>query len=73
MSVAAFVLFQHLRQLLDHPDVARAQVSTLRERLIKLSVRVVETARRIVLRAPEAFGWITPWRHAALACAASRL
>jgi hypothetical protein len=68
MSVAAFVLFQHLRQAVDHPELCRAQVSTLRERLVKLSVRVVETARRIVLRAPAAFGWITAWRHAALAC-----
>ena len=72
MSVAAFMLFQHLRQLVNHPDLARAQVSTLRERLLKLSVRVIETARRIVLRAPAAFGWITPWRHAALACSRSR-
>jgi hypothetical protein len=73
MSVGAFVLFQHLRQAVDHPDLRRAQVSTLRERLIKLSVRVVETARRIVLRAPAAFGWITAWRHAALACSLSLL
>jgi Transposase DDE domain group 1 len=73
LSVAAFMLFQHLRQAVDHPDLCRAQVTTLRERLIKLSVRVIETARRIVLKAPEAFGWITPWRHAALACSSARL
>ena len=73
LSVAAFALFQDLRQSVDHPDLVRAQVSTLRERIIKLSVQVVETARRIVFKAPAAFGWIAPWRHAALACAAPRL
>ena len=73
LTVAAFSLFQHLRQAVDHPDLARAQVSTLRERLIKLSVRVFETARRIVLKAPAAFGWIGAWRHAALACVPLRL
>lgn len=73
LSVAAFSLFQQLRQAVDHPDLVRAQVSTLRERLIKLSVRVFETARRIRFKAPAAFGWIEPWRHAALVCAALRL
>jgi len=73
LSVAAFVLFQHLRQSVDHPDLVRAQVSTLRERVIKLSVQVFETARRIVFKAPAAFGWFGAWRHAALACVSLRL
>jgi hypothetical protein len=73
LTVAAFTLFQHLRQSVAHPDLLRAQVSTLRERLLKLAVRVYETARRFVLKAPAAFGWITPWRHAALACSRFRL
>jgi Transposase DDE domain group 1 len=73
LTVAAFTLMQHLRQSVDHPDLVRAQVSTLRERLLKLAVRIYETARRLVLKAPAAFGWITPWRHAALACSRLRL
>ena len=73
LTVAAFTLIQHLRQSVDHPDLVRAQVSTLRERLLKLAVRVYETARRFVLKAPAAFGWVTPWRHAALACSRLRL
>jgi len=73
MSVAAYVLYQHLREVVDDPELSRAQVSTLRERLVKLSVRIIESARRIVLRAPAAFGWITAWRRAALACASARL
>ncbi|MEP7028109.1 MAG: transposase, partial [Candidatus Eisenbacteria bacterium] len=44
---------------------ARAQVSTLRERLLKLGVRVVVSVRRIVLHLPAAFPFQASWRRVA--------
>jgi hypothetical protein len=73
LATAAFILFQHLRRSVPHPDLARAQVPTLRERLVKLAVVVVESARRVLLKAPRAFAWIGPWRQAALAATHLRL
>ena len=55
MTAAAFVWMQELRLYLGSTDCARAQVSTLRERLLKLGTTVVVSARRIVLHLPQAF------------------
>jgi len=55
MTAAAYVLMQELRLRLARTDCARAQVSTLRERFLKLGVQVVATVRRIVLHLPQAF------------------
>lgn len=55
MTAAAYVLMQELRLRLAHTSYARAQISTLRERLLKIGVRVVVSVRRILLHFPRAF------------------
>ena len=55
MTAAAYVLLQELRLRLARTDRARAQVSTLRERFLKLGVQVVASVRRVVLHLPQAF------------------
>jgi len=45
MTAAAYVLMQELRLRLARTDCARAQVSTLRERFLKLGVQVVASVR----------------------------
>ena len=59
MTAAAYVLMQELRLRLARTDSARTQVSILRERFLKLGVRVVASVRRIVLHLPQSF----PYRH----------
>ena len=55
MTAAAYVLMQELRLRLARTGCARAQVSTLRERFLKLGVQVVASVRRVVLHLPQAF------------------
>jgi Transposase DDE domain group 1 len=55
MTAAAYVLMQELRLRLTRTSYARAQVSTLRERLLKVGVHVLVSVRRIVLHFPRAF------------------
>jgi hypothetical protein len=55
MTAAAYVLMQELRSGLAGTASARAQVSTLRERFLKIGVQVVATVRRVVLHLPQAF------------------
>jgi Transposase DDE domain group 1 len=67
LTAAAFVLLQELRRRAVGTRFARAQVWTLREQLLKLGARVVVSARRIVLHLPQAFPFLVPWRHVAIA------
>jgi predicted secreted protein len=62
MTAAAYVLMQELRLRLARTDCARTQVSTLRERFLKLGAQVVASVRRIVLHLPQAF----PYRESFL-------
>jgi hypothetical protein len=71
MTAAAYVLMQEMRRLAAGTSLDKAQVSTLRERLLKLGVWVKVTARRIILHLPSNHGWIKPWRRIALAIGAS--
>lgn len=70
LTAAAYVLLQELRRHLARTACATSQVSTLRERLIKLGTRVQVSARRIVLHLPSAFPWLAVWQAAALALGA---
>ena len=70
LTAAAYVLLQDLRRHLASTACATSQVSTLRERLIKLGTRVSVSARRIVLHLPSAFPWFAVWQAAALALGA---
>ena len=65
MTAAAFVLMQEMRRLLAGTDCERAQVTTMRERLMKMAVWVKRSARRIVLHLPEASAWSNAWIHLA--------
>lgn len=61
MTAAAYVLFQTLRLDARGTPLARAQVPTLRERLIEIGARVVESVRRLVLHMPAACPWRDSW------------
>ena len=50
---------------------ADAQVSTLRERLLKLAAWVERSVRRIVLHLPTSFPWRLTWRQIAVAVGAA--
>ena len=58
MTAAAYVLMQEIRLNAELTTMARAQVWTLRERLLKLGARVVASVRRIVVHLPESFPWL---------------
>ncbi len=61
MTAAAYVLMQELRLRARHTDCARAQVGTLRNRLLKLAAWVEVSVRRIVLHLPRHFPGRPAW------------
>jgi hypothetical protein len=71
LTAAAYVLFQALQRHAPRIAGAVAQVSTLRERLLKVAVWVERSVRRIVLHLPTAFPWLHPWRQLAQALGAT--
>jgi len=66
LTAAAYVLLQELRLRAAGTACARAQVTWLRERLLKLGGHVVVSVRRIVLHLPTATPDLDAWRHIAL-------
>lgn len=62
LSLSAYVLYVDLRDRARHTGCARAQVSTLRERLVKLGAWVDRSVRRIVLHLPASYPWLNDWR-----------
>jgi hypothetical protein len=66
MTAAAYVLMQELRLRAAHTACARAQVWTLRERLLKLGARVLRSVRRIVLHLPRSFPDLDTFHRLAL-------
>jgi len=71
LTGAAYVLFQELQRHAPRPAGAAAQVTTVRERLLKVAVWVERSVRRIVLHLPTAFPWLRPWRELARALGAT--
>jgi hypothetical protein len=67
MTAAAYVLMQELRLRAARTACARAQVGTLRERLLKLGARVVVSVRRVVIHLPVSFPFLNSFRQIALA------
>lgn len=65
LTATAYVLFQELRLSARGGEYARAQVSTLRERLLKLGVWVERSVRRVVLHLPESFVHLKDWMRIA--------
>ena len=70
LTAAASVLLQALRHQAHGTACARAQVSTLRERLLKLAVWVERSVRRIVRHLPRTAPWGTTWQRVAVAVGA---
>jgi hypothetical protein len=66
LTAAAYVLMQEMRLHLAKTRHARAQVSTLRERFLKLGAQVVVSVRRIVLHLPQSFPYLDGFQHLAL-------
>jgi hypothetical protein len=64
-TAVAYVLFQELRVRLPKTDLARAQVGTLRQKLLKIGAVVKESVRRIVLSFPASYPWKQLWYEAA--------
>jgi hypothetical protein len=71
LTAAAYVLLQELRLRAAGTDCARAQVWTLRERLLKLGARVLVSVRRVVVHLPASFPFLPAFRRVALALGAS--
>lgn len=71
LALAAYILFQELRRRAGKTGCGDAQVTTLRERLVKLAVWVERSARRIVLHLPLTFPWLPTWRGLARAVGAT--
>jgi hypothetical protein len=65
LTAAAYVLMQELRLRAARTSLARAQVSTLRERLLKLGAWIETSVRRIVLHLPEASAYRSEWQRVA--------
>lgn len=70
LTAAAYVLMQELRLRAARTACARAQVTWLRDRLLKLGAHVVVSVRRIVLHLPTATPDLDAWRQIALALGA---
>jgi hypothetical protein len=62
MTAAADVLMQEMRRRTAGTALATAQVSTLRERLLKVAVWVKKSVRRIVLHFPVNYPWLDSWK-----------
>ena len=70
MTAAAYVLMQEMRRRAARTPFATAQVTTLRERLLKLAVWVERSVRRIVLHFPVNYPWLSCWKQLAHAVGA---
>ena len=71
LTAAAYVLMQELRLKAAGTKCARAQVWTLRERLLKVSARVAVSVRRMVLHLPASFPFLVDFRKVARALGAA--
>lgn len=71
LTAAAYVLMQEIRLNAVHTDCARAQVGTLRLRLLKLGARVVSSVRRVVVHLPASFPFLSAFQSVAQALGAA--
>jgi hypothetical protein len=62
LTAAAYVWMQELRLRAAGTACARAQVRTLRERLLKLGARVMGSVRRLVIHLPASFSFLPTFR-----------
>jgi hypothetical protein len=71
LTAAAYVLMQEIRLRTRGTVLERAQVWTLRERLLKLGTRVLVSVRRVVLHLPASLPYLPAFRRVSLALGAS--
>lgn len=65
LTGAAYALYQQLRYVARRTEFGRAQVGTLRDRLIKIGTVIKESVRRILLEMPQPFAWYDTWTRLA--------
>ncbi len=65
LTAAAYVLLQELRRVAAHTAYARAQITTLRDRLLKIGASVCASTRRMVLHFPQAYADADAWQRIA--------
>jgi len=65
IALAAYILYRALRDKLQGTPLAKAQVRTLREKLVLVGARVVETVRRVRVYLPESYPERALFRQAA--------
>lgn len=70
MTAAAYAILQELRAHAGRTRFARAQVSTIRDHLLKIGTRVVVSVRRIVLHFPASCPAQSDWRRLAMSLGA---
>jgi hypothetical protein len=63
MHTAAALLMSVIQTAAQGTQYARAQVSTLRQRVLKVAVRVVQTCRRVCLQLPTSYPDKAAWVH----------
>lgn len=66
MTLAAYALMQSVAEHTSDRDLLKAQMATLRDRLLKVAVRVRSSARRISLEFTSHHPWAESWINAAL-------
>jgi hypothetical protein len=71
LTAAAYVLMQELRLRAAGTPCARAQVTTLRERLFKLGAWLERSVRRVVIHLPDRAPWRSEWYRIARALGAA--
>ncbi len=71
LTAAAYVLMQELRLRAARTKLARAQVSTLRDALLKIGTRISTSVRRIVLRLPTSHPYAHAWGRVAASLGAT--
>jgi hypothetical protein len=70
LTASAYALSQSLRHKAQGTSLEKAEVQTLRERILKVAAVVIQTVRRIWVRLPENFPWAFEWTRIALRCTA---
>jgi hypothetical protein len=70
LTAVAYMLIQELRLCAAGTACARAQVTTLRDRLLKLGAQVISSVRRIVLHLPASFPYQDCWKRVAFSLGA---
>ncbi|MDP6526500.1 MAG: transposase, partial [Kiritimatiellia bacterium] len=70
MTLAAYVLMQSVAERTADLGLLKAQMATLRDRLLKIAVRVRSSARRITLEFTTHHPWADAWLEAAQALGA---